>query len=204
MRPAERWPRAIPSPAPGSPSTSPSPASSPSRAISQVSLLRWPSLDSLRTTRYPGRPVGQRKQVIPRFPAAGSVTATIIAMSAVEPAVMNDLVPSMVQPPPSAPRRARVRIAAASDPVWGSVRRIAPRYSPRASFGSQASFWAAVPCLATAAETGELLAAITFATPQSAAATSSIASTYETKSAPAPPCSGGTQTPISPTSPMRR
>ena len=76
--------------------------------------------------------------------------------------------------------------------------------SPRASFESRASFWAAVPCFATAAATGELFAAIMFATPQSPAAISSIASAYETKSAPAPPCSDGTQTPISPISPMRR
>ena len=84
------------------------------------------------------------------------------------------------------------------------MRRIAPTYSPRASFERYASFWAAVPCFEMAAATGELVAAITFETPQSAAAISSIASTYDTKSAPAPPCSGGTQTPISPTSPMRR
>ena len=62
---------------------------------------------------------------MPRLPAAGSVTAAIIARSAVAPAVTKDLLPSMTQPP-SGRGRARVRIAAASDPAWGSVSRIAP------------------------------------------------------------------------------
>ena len=75
---------------------------------------------------------------MPRLPAAGSLTATIIASSAVAPAVTKDLLPSITQPP-SARLLARVRMAAASEPVWGSVRRMAPMQSPRDSFGNQVS-----------------------------------------------------------------
>ena len=57
---------------------------------------------------------------MPLRPASGSVTAKTIATSAVEPEVMNCLVPLTTQRLPW--RTARVLIAAASEPASGSVR----------------------------------------------------------------------------------
>ena len=67
----------------------------------------------------------------PRAPSAGSVTAKMEKMSAKPPLVIQILDPFRIQWSPS--RTARVRMRAASEPAWGSVRPKAAIFSPRAS-----------------------------------------------------------------------
>jgi hypothetical protein len=93
-----------------------------------VSEARWPSLCSIPATRKPGLSVGTRKALIPFLPCAGSVIAKTIAICAFLPVVMNCLVPFSTQRLPW--RRARVLIAAASDPACGSVRQKQASISP--------------------------------------------------------------------------
>lgn len=65
----------------------------------------------------PGLSVGTAKALIPRLPSLGSVTAKTIASWELTPEVTNCLVPLRTQP--RSLRRARVRIAAASEPgMW--------------------------------------------------------------------------------------
>ena len=80
----------------------------------------------------------------------------------------------MRQPSPS--RRARVRMAAASEPVCGSVRCMEPSHSPEQSLVRYSLFCHSLPWLSSAAATGELVAAIRLEMPPSAAAISSMAS----------------------------
>ena len=68
----------------------------------------------------------------PRMPS--SVRAQTIATSATEPFVIHIFWPWRIQSEPS--RRARVRIAPASDPTSGSVRPKQPIASPAARRGS--------------------------------------------------------------------
>ena len=110
---------------------------------------------------------------MPRLPAAGSVTATIIASSAVAPPVTKALWPLRRQPPSTF--SARVRIAAASEPVCGSLSWKQPIHSPEVSFVRYSVFWRSVPCSWIAAATGELFAAIMLESPPSAAEISSSA-----------------------------
>jgi hypothetical protein len=139
---------------------------------------------------------------MPRLPAAGSVTATMNARSALRPAVMNCFVPSITQRAPFF--TARVVNAAASEPACGSVSRKALDCTPEASGLSNRSFCASVPCSSSAAQLGELFTHIMLHRPQSPAAISSTASAYETMSAPAPPHSGATHIPIRPSGPIAR
>ena len=64
---------------------------------------------------------------MPRLPALSSVTAKQMARCAVVPEVMNCLLPLSTYLLPSS--RARVLMAEASEPVWGSVSMKAPRNS---------------------------------------------------------------------------
>lgn len=91
----------------------------------------------------PGVAVRIRKQEMPFLPAALSVTAKTMDMSACLPVVMNCLTPLSTKWSPSL--SARVVMAAASEPVCGSVRQKQPSFSPRASGLSHSSFWASVP-----------------------------------------------------------
>ena len=101
-----------------------------SKTSCAVSEARWPSFFSSRATRYPGVEVGTMKALMPRRPASGSVTAKTIATCALAPEVMNCLVPLTTQRLPW--RRARVLIAAASEPACGSVRQKQASISPAA------------------------------------------------------------------------
>jgi len=114
-----------------------------SKAICAVSDARCPSFSSMRATTNPGVFVSTTNAEIPLLPAALSVRANTIATSAFAPLVMNCLTPFRTYASPR--RSARVAIAAASDPVCGSVRQKQPRRSPRASGGSRRSFCASVP-----------------------------------------------------------
>ena len=91
---------------------------------------------------------------MPFLPAAGSVTAKTMATWPFLPLVMNCLVPSSTQWLPS--RRARVRMAAASEPACGSVRQKAPSFSPRAIGRRKRSFCSVVPKLRMGMQPTEL------------------------------------------------
>jgi hypothetical protein len=104
-----------------------------------------------------------------------------------------------------APRRvARVVIAAASLPAWGSESANAPpSHSADASLGRQRRLCASVPYRATISAT-LLVTPIVTAVAQSARAISASARAYATGPASEPPYSDGTFTASSPSSPRPR
>ena len=81
--------------------------------------------------------------LMPRRPAAGSVTANTRATSAFLPVVMNCFVPESTYPSPS--RRARASRAPASEPLLGSERQNAESIWPCAMGRRNSSFCSAVP-----------------------------------------------------------
>src|ERR1700761_4747432 len=86
--------------------------------------------------------VGTRKPRIP-LDSASSVAAHPTATSATEPLVIHILRPLTTQSEPS--RRARVFIAAGSDPTSGSVNPKQPTNSPLAMPGSHCCFCSSEP-----------------------------------------------------------
>ena len=76
----------------------------------------------------PGRSVSTMNSETPRWRDPGSVWTAIVMKWARVPLVMNILRPLITQVSPS--RTARVVMLATSDPVSGSVRAIAPIFSP--------------------------------------------------------------------------
>ena len=113
---------------------------------------------------------------------------------------MNCLVPFNTQPLPDF--TALVLIAAASEPACGSVRQNAPNISPRAMGFRNRSFCSVEPKASIGAQPTELCTLMIVEQEPSPAATSSIASAYETKSAPAPSHASGTSMPRNPSSPI--
>src|SRR5579862_2656908 len=91
---------------------------------------------------------------MPRRPAAGSVTAKIIATCAVEPEVMNCFVPLSTQRLPG--RLALVLRAAASEPAPGSVRQKHESMSPAAIGFRKRCFCYAEPNLRIGTQPTEL------------------------------------------------
>ena len=117
------------------------------------------------------------------------------AFSAVE---MNCFAPEIRQPPSSGV--AGVRIAPASEPASDSVSANAPISSPCASGGTKRARCSSVPKCRSGSVTALVWTATVTPTPASPRESSSSTSTYATKSAPAPPYSSGTHTPIRPRS----
>ena len=115
------------------------------------------------------------------------------------PFVIHCFEPVIVQPSPFGV--AAVRSEPASDPDPGSVSANAPRTRPAASSGTKRSRWAGVPNAMIGSVTALVCTATVTPTPASARDSSSSTRMYERKSAPAPPSSSGTQTPIKPSSP---
>ena len=110
--------------------------------------------------------------------------------------VIHCFAPLTCQPSPSG--SARVTSAPASDPEPGSVSAKQPTPSPRASGGTNRDRCSSVPNWSSGSVHAEVCTATVTPTPASARDSSSSTRMYETKSAPAPPYSSGTQTPISP------
>ena len=113
--------------------------------------------------------------------------------------VIHCFAPLMCQP--SSVRSARVNNAPASEPDPGSVSAKQPTPSPRASGGTKRARCSSVPNCRIGSEHAEVWTATVTPTPASARESSSSTRMYERKSAPAPPYSSGTQTPIRPSSP---
>ncbi len=172
-RPVSSVASATAMPSPSAPRRSSAVTRRSSNTIWAVSLAVCPSLSSRRTTRKPGRPVGTTKADIPFLPACGSVTAKMMAMSALAPLLMNCLLPLIDQPLPS--RRARVARAATSEPACGSVRQKQTMLSPRAIGLRMACFWASVPNLRRAPQPSEFCTAMMVEVATSPAAISSMA-----------------------------
>ena len=84
----------------------------------------------------PGELKGTRNAETPRAPASGSVLAKTMPASPTMSRVIADFSPFSTQRSPL--RTARVRIAAASEPQWGSVRQTQRTFFPAAIGGSQA------------------------------------------------------------------
>ena len=114
------------------------------------------------------------------------------------PFVIHCFAPFSTQPSPSG--RALVRSEPASEPASGSVSANAPSSSPRASGGTKRSRCSSVPNARIGSVAALVCTATVTPTPASARESSSSTRTYERKSAPAPPYSSGTHTPISPSS----
>ncbi len=103
------------------------------------------------------------------------------------------------QPSPSAV--AAVRSAPASEPEPGSVSANAPIVSPRARAGTKRVRCSSVPNARIGRVAALVCTATVTPTPASPRESSSSTRMYERKSAPAPPYSSGTQTPIRPSAP---
>ncbi|CKR66637.1 Uncharacterised protein [Mycobacterium tuberculosis] len=113
----------------------------------------------------PGVSVGTMN---PRIPS--SVAAHTIATSATEPLVIHILPPVITQSGPS--RRARVFIAAGSEPTSGSVSPKQPSRSPVAMPGSHCRFCSSEPKLAMANIASEPCTDTSDRMPESAASSS--------------------------------
>src|ERR1700756_3125077 len=124
--------------------------------------------------------VGTRK---PRIPS--SVPAHTTATSATEPLVIHNLRPLSTQSEPS--RRARVFIAAGSDPTSGSVSPKQPSRSPAAMAGSQCCFCSSEPKFQIANIASEPCTETIDRTPESAASSSVQARPECTAEAPPHP-----------------
>ncbi len=121
--------------------------------------------------------------------------------SATGPLVIQFLVPLITQPSPS--RTAVVFCAAASLPASGSLSAKQPSSLPDASGTSHSCFCASVAKRTSGSQTSELLTLMITPVDAHAREISSIASTYEMWSNPAPPYASGTAMPRKPSSPMR-
>ena len=155
-----------------------------------------PSFSSSRVTCTCSAP--STKAEIPRAPGVpGSVRAKSSRVSEKLAFVIHCFWPEITHS--SASRVAAQRRFDASEPTSGSERAKAPMVSPLASRGTNRDFCSSVP----QARIGSVVALVCTATvtPTPASARDSCSSTrmYERKSAPAPPYSSGTQTPINPT-----
>jgi hypothetical protein len=100
---------------------------------SPVSELRIPSLPWMARWLNPGVPFSTMKAVMPFCRRSASVRARTTKTWPTVPWVMNILLPLSTHRSPR--RTAVVFIAAASEPLPGSVRPQAPSHSPVASFG---------------------------------------------------------------------
>jgi hypothetical protein len=114
------------------------------------------------------------------------------------PFVIHCFAPVIVHPSPSG--TAAVRSEPASEPASGSVRAKAPIVSPRASGGTKRARCSSVPNARIGSVHALVCTATVTPTPASARESSSSTRMYEMKSAPAPPSSSGTQTPMRPSS----
>ena len=130
----------------------------------------------------PGLSVGTMK---PRT-VPSSARAQMIATSAMSPLVIHILVPSSRQAPPGV-CLAVVRIAAASDPLSGSVSPKHPIVSPVAMDGSQCSFCSSDPNAQMGYIAREPWTLMNDRIPVSPASSSKAASPYSTADVPAHP-----------------
>ena len=141
-----------------------------------------------------------RNALTPRVPAVdASVRAKTRNVPAWLPFVIHCFEPLSLQPSPSA--TAVERSAPASDPESGSVSAKAPMTRPAARSGTNRRCCSSVPNARIGSVAALVWTATVTPTPASARESSSSTRMYEMKSAPAPPSSSGTQTPISPSSP---
>src|SRR5438046_2427355 len=108
-----------------------------------VALPRTPSLSSTFPIERPGLPRSTMNALIPRVPFVGSVTAWMTKVPATGALVQKVFVPLRTHS--SFFRFAAVFIAAASDPLVGSVNAHAPIFRPLARSGMYFRFWASLP-----------------------------------------------------------
>ena len=106
-----------------------------------MSEARQPSLCIGAEISYPGVPFGMMMFEI-SFSPVSAVTVTQAVMS-VPAFVMNIFEPSTTQLPSRS--SARVRVAPASEPAFGSVSPNAASFSPEASCGTHSCFCSSVP-----------------------------------------------------------
>ena len=125
-----------------------------------------------------------------------SVRANSSKVPPSEAFVIHCFAPVMRQPP-STRSAARDR-APASEPEPDSVSAKQPTRSPRASGGTKRARCSSVPNRSSGSVQADVCTATVTPTPASPRESSSSTRMYERKSAPAPPYSSGTHTPISP------
>ena len=161
-----------------------------------VALPRTPSLSSTFPIESPGFPRSTMNALIPRFAFAGSVIAWITKVPATGAFVQKVFVPFKTHP--SFLRLAVVTIAAASEPLVGSVRAHAPIFRPLARSGMYFRFWASVPASQIVPMHSELWAAMISAWEPHTRAISSMPMARARASSPAPSYSVGIATPRKP------
>src|SRR6267378_4663995 len=166
------------------------------RRTCDVALPRTPSLSSIFPIERPGFPRSTMNALMPRFPAPGSVIAWMTNVPATGAFVQNVFVPSRTQP--SFVRFAIVRIAAASEPLVGSVRAQAPIFRPLARSGIYFFFCASFPASQIVPVQRELWAAMIRACEPHTRAISSTPIARARESRPAPSNSVGMATPRKP------
>src|SRR5438034_4217608 len=108
-----------------------------------VALPRTPSLSSTFPIERPGLPRSTMNELIPRVHFVGSVTAWMTKVPATGALVQKVFVPLRTHS--SFFRFAAVFVAAASDPLVGSVNAHAPIFRPLARSGMYFRFWASLP-----------------------------------------------------------
>ncbi len=156
-----------------------------------------PSFSSSRVTVTCA--ASRTKQETPRAPAvSGSVRAKSTNVPARDPFVIHCFEPFSFHP--SSAGSADVRSEPASEPDPDSVRANAPICSPRASGGTNRDLCSSVPNVRIGRVVALVCTATVTPTPASALESSSRTRMYERKSAPAPPYSSGTHTPMRPSS----
>ena len=175
------------------------PTNASSKRMSAVDDELRPSFSSSRVTST-SLPSTRKALIAARAVARGSVRAKTRNVPAWLPFVIHCFAP--LEPPAVVRRRTAVeRRAPASEPESGSVSANAPSMRPAASSGTNRCRCSSVPNATIGSVTALVCTATVTPTPASARDSSSSTRMYERKSAPAPPSSSGTQTPIRPSSP---
>src|SRR5207249_1994110 len=161
-----------------------------------VGLPRTPSFSSTRPIESPGFPRSTMNALIPRFPFVASVTAWMTKVPATGAFVHRFFVPLRTHP--SFARFAVVCIAAASEPLFGSVSAQAPSFRPLARSGMYRRRWSSFPASQMVPVQRELCAAMMRACDPHTRATSSTVIARATASRPAPSYSSGIVIPMNP------
>src|SRR5882724_3159103 len=199
IRPLSRIFKVSTNPPPTSPMRRQSSTKTSSITSSAVSEERMPSFPCSGRCEKPFMPFSSRKAVTPFCRFSGSVRARTMKTSPTLPWVMNIFAPFSTQP--LSLRAAVERIAAASDPLPGSVKPQAASFLPAAMSGMNRLRSSSLPNRSRWEVPRPLCEATVSASDPSQRAISSTTQATESVSSSDPPSSSGTVIPRRPSSP---
>src|SRR5882672_4257540 len=199
IRPLSRIFKVSTNPPPTSPMRRQSSTSTSSITSSAVSEERMPSFPCSGRCEKPFMPFSSRKAVTPFCRFSGSVRARTMKTSPTLPWVMNIFAPFSSQP--LSLRTAVERMAAASDPLPGSVKPQAASFLPAAMSGMNRLRSSSLPNRSRWEVPRPLCEATVSASDPSQRAISSTTQATESVSSSDPPSSSGTVMPRRPSSP---